>query len=565
MKVCPQCQQEFTADVDYCPSDGTKLRGQREQARDPLIGRALDGRWVIEEKLGEGGMGAVYRGHQKSVSRTVAIKTLRPQLVDSDEFVDRFFREARIAATISHPNSVTILDYGESEDGTLYLAMEFLEGQLLTDRIEEGSSSIRQVLEIGVQVASALTAAHANNIVHRDLKPDNIFLLDVPGGATFVKVLDFGIAKMLDSNTQVTKTGMIFGTPEYMSPEQCRGGKIDGRADLYSLGCIMYELVGGRTPFRGTTPMAVLMAHVNEAAPALVPDGTAAQVPAEIENVIMRLLEKDPEHRFADAAELRHILEALLHALENPNSTISRELVKPVPTREVLGPEVSIGFDATMGLDVTGPGVALETEPRREQVYTDSMATPPRSRASLVILVALLLSVVGAGFLLASVLSNPDGAAVEPAKVANERPPAEVVAKPAIDPGAPLDEAAQTDLGAAAAAVAAKSETVETVEPVPAEPAPKRPRSKTKETAKATTVDTPAQKDPRVARPEPKTEPTPAPSPTPAPAPEPAPKKKPKVVRELEKDINKKAEKARDDAVKGVEKGLDKLMDGLMQ
>jgi serine/threonine-protein kinase len=167
MKICPQCQLEYAPEVDFCPADGTKLRGRRTAGTDPLIGRALDGRWVIEEKLGEGGMGAVYRGHQKSVSRTVAIKTLRPQLVDSDEFVDRFFREAKIAATISHPNSVTILDYGESDDGTLYLAMEFLEGELLTDRIESGRLSIKNVVEIGGQVASALSAAHKNHIVHR--------------------------------------------------------------------------------------------------------------------------------------------------------------------------------------------------------------------------------------------------------------------------------------------------------------------------------------------------------------------------------------------------------------
>ena len=197
MKICPTCQLQYDDDVDFCPADGMKLRVRREASTDPLLGRALDGRWIIEEKLGEGGMGAVYRGHQRSVNRTVAIKTLRPQLVESDEFVNRFFREAQIAANIAHPHCVTILDYGE-DDGTLYLAMEFLEGTLLTDRIEAGGLTAKEIIEIGIQTASALSAAHDQNIVHRDLKPDNIYLLEVPGGGTFVKVLDFGIAKLMD-------------------------------------------------------------------------------------------------------------------------------------------------------------------------------------------------------------------------------------------------------------------------------------------------------------------------------------------------------------------------------
>ncbi|MFU8805516.1 MAG: serine/threonine protein kinase, partial [Bradymonadaceae bacterium] len=265
MKTCSACQTEYEDDVDFCPVDGMKLRLPRKPTTDPLLGRVLDGRWIVEKKIGEGGMGAVYLGKQTSVDRQVAIKTLRASLTDNDSFVDRFFREAKIATTINHPHCVTILDFGQADDEeeTLYLAMEFLEGTTLAARMEE-PLRLEQILKIGLQIASALSAAHGAQIVHRDLKPDNIFLLNIAGGGTFVKVLDFGIAKVLGAETQVTQTGQIFGTPDYMSPEQCQGTDVDGRSDLYALGCILYELLGGRPPFRRETPMAVLMAHVFE-------------------------------------------------------------------------------------------------------------------------------------------------------------------------------------------------------------------------------------------------------------------------------------------------------------
>lgn len=268
-----------------------------------MIGRTLDGRWVIEEKIGEGGMGAVYKGSQRSVNRTIAIKTLRANLTDNDEFVDRFFREAKIATTINHPHCVTVLDFGQDpETQELYLAMEFLDGMPLADKMDEGSLSMVELLKISIQVASALAASHANSIIHRDLKPDNIFLVDMATGDVFAKVLDFGIAKVSDDSNQYTRTGQIFGTPDYMSPEQCSGQTLDGRSDLYSLGCIMYEITTGHTPFAADNPMAILMAHMTETAPS--PSALGIELPPGLEAIIMRLLSKEATDRFEHANAL---------------------------------------------------------------------------------------------------------------------------------------------------------------------------------------------------------------------------------------------------------------------
>lgn len=553
MKTCPQCQLQYADEVDFCPADGMKLRATRIETEDPLIGRALDGRWVIEEKLGEGGMGAVYKGHQRSVSRTVAIKTLRPQLIDSEEFVDRFFREAKIAANISHPHCVTILDYGESDDGTLYLAMEFLEGELLTDRMETGDLTMKQVIKIGIQAASALSASHEQQIVHRDLKPDNIFLLDVPGGGIFIKVLDFGIAKMLDSKTQVTKTGMIFGTPEYMSPEQCKGGQIDGRSDLYSLGCILYELVGGRTPFKATTPMAVLMAHVNNDAPSLSVGETAAHVPSGLEQIIMRLLEKIPDYRFADAAELREALEAELHALENPSASVRGG-------RQIVAPEVNIGFDATMG--ITGNH---DVEPRadRAAIETAPRPAPPARHGKLLITAAVVIFIgIGLAGAAALFLMKQDAvASAEPniteesLAAANERdtPPAEdkqpVEVVDIVKTGQDSRGEGETAGSEPVATKSTDSEKMAAEDP-PKKTAPKKtaPKKTAPKKIAPKKTDPPAKTT--------NTEPI-----EPSTKDEPKPKKK---RRDPVKKINEKAEKFRDDVVKGTDKALENALDGLM-
>ena len=321
MKICPTCLERYDDEQDYCPDDGQQLRHIHTE-EDKLVGEVLDGRWLIEETIGEGGMGAVYCGHQTSVKRKVAVKTLRRGLADTQEYVERFFREANVASTLNHPHCVTIYDFGQSEkDHVLYLAMEYLDGRSLADVLRDDMVTLEQALTIGAQICAALSAAHDINVVHRDLKPDNVFLVDVAGGTgeVFVKVLDFGIAKILgdddEGDEKVTQTGQIFGTPAYMSPEQCHSADVDRRSDLYSLGVILYELVSGDPPFGGQTPLKTLLAHVSaEAEP---PSQRGIDVPDGVEAIIMCLLEKDPDDRFQGANEVRQRLEELLDELDD--------------------------------------------------------------------------------------------------------------------------------------------------------------------------------------------------------------------------------------------------------
>jgi serine/threonine-protein kinase len=324
MKVCPQCERQYGDDVQYCAHDGATLRELDGADKDPMIGRVLDGRWRIEEKLGEGGMGAIYLASQQSVGRQVAIKTLRTALSDSEEFVDRFMQEARVTTTISHPHCVTILDFGKTDNGLLYLAMELLEGEPLSERLRRGRLPLEQSLQIGMQVASALAAAHDHNIIHRDLKPENIFVLDITDDSTFIKVLDFGISKDLDDDQGMTKTGQLFGTPQYMSPEQCRGEDLDGRSDIYSLGCILYELISGRPPFQSDKSMNILVAHVQEEIPPLEAI-TDRPLPRGVASTVMAMLSKEPADRPATAKAVRSRLETLLSQFDTSQSPQPRD------------------------------------------------------------------------------------------------------------------------------------------------------------------------------------------------------------------------------------------------
>lgn len=302
--------------IDAAMDDTTRTSAVR--GGDPLLGRVLDGRWVIERRLDGGNMGTVYAASQLSVDRKVAIKMLKPGLADNAGLVERFLREAKIASTIVHPHCVTIYDFGQTQDdGLLYLAMELLEGQSLEDRLQGPKLSIKEVLEIGVQIASALTAAHHQHIIHRDLKPANVFLLAMPDGSTFVKVLDFGIAKALNSGQELTMAGELFGTPLYMSPEQSLGRAVDGRSDLYALGCILYEALTGRPPFDAESPLAVLTAHIQSPVPPIEEVTDRRDIPKGLAALCMQLLEKDPAKRLPGASSTRALLKDLLDQLDS--------------------------------------------------------------------------------------------------------------------------------------------------------------------------------------------------------------------------------------------------------
>jgi len=279
-----------------------------EPASDPMLGRLIHGRFLIESRIGAGGMGIVYKARQTGIDRPVAVKMLLRELAGDEKVIKRFQIEALAVSRLNHPNTIRIYDFGQIEDGTLYFAMEFLEGRNLEQTIRrEGALSVRRSLHVMRQIAASLTEAHEKGIVHRDLKPDNIFLVRVGEDPDFVKVLDFGVAKLREADQRqgtVTQAGTIFGTPRYMAPEQCRSMAVDHRADLYAIGVIAYELMTGRPPFDAENPLAILIQHVQEPPPAMAEVRPDLEVPEEVEELVMRCLRKAPEERFQSAADL---------------------------------------------------------------------------------------------------------------------------------------------------------------------------------------------------------------------------------------------------------------------
>jgi serine/threonine-protein kinase len=279
--------------------------------KDPFIGRELlNGQFQVIQKIGTGGMGSVYKALQPAMNRMVAIKILHPKLAGRKDLTSRFRREARAMSQLSHPNTVKVFMYGElEEDGALYIVMELLEGRNLNQAVrKEGPIEAERAIPILIQVCGALQEAHELGIVHRDLKPENIFLSNQGGMTDFPKVLDFGLAKVTERQMQpgsliLTQEGMVFGTPEFMSPEQAQGRTLDARSDIYSLAVILYEVLTGKLPFSAKTPMEYIQKHVTEPIIPLderVPDKTFAP---GLGDAIARALAKKPDDRYQSAAE----------------------------------------------------------------------------------------------------------------------------------------------------------------------------------------------------------------------------------------------------------------------
>jgi serine/threonine-protein kinase len=278
-----------------------------------MIGKSL-GSYKITDVIGEGGMAVVYQAEHVLIGRRVAIKRLLPDRVRDDDLVERFFNEARAAARIQHPGLVEVFDFGHDVDGSAYIVMELLEGESLAKRIaRESPLAAATALSIARQVAAAVHAAHEHGIVHRDLKPENLYLVaehDAPDGVR-VKVLDFGIAKLAPSEDQrsvKTKTGILFGTPRYMAPEQCRNATaVDRRADIYSLGCILYEMLVGAPPFKYDTWAELVAAHMYEPPPQ--PSQRDGRIPSDVEAIVLRALAKQPGDRFPTMLDFANELE----------------------------------------------------------------------------------------------------------------------------------------------------------------------------------------------------------------------------------------------------------------
>ncbi|HET9621925.1 MAG TPA: protein kinase [Kofleriaceae bacterium] len=304
-----------------------------------MDGGGMIGQYRVTGLIGRGGMGAVYAGEHALLGRPAAIKVLLPDLSQKQDVVMRFFNEARAATAIRHPGIIEIYDFGWTPDGAAFIVMERLDGETLAGRLARGRFAWPAAFAIARQIAGALAAAHGKSIVHRDLKPDNIFLVadpEVPGGER-IKLLDFGIAKLAGethATGNMTKTGAVMGTPTYMAPEQCRGVAVDHRADLYALGCVMFELCAGRPPFVGEGSGDVLAAHIHVPVPSLASLGVV--LPAPVEAVIQRLLAKAPAERLPSA-------EAVIQAID---AVADRSL-------HATGMRPSIGRPGTTAPDVT--------------------------------------------------------------------------------------------------------------------------------------------------------------------------------------------------------------------
>jgi serine/threonine-protein kinase len=297
------------------PGGGGEATLESPPSADSLIGKELAGRYKIDRKLGEGGMGSVYVATHTTLEKMVAVKILHGEYARKPDLIERFLQEAKAASKIRHENVIDITDFGTTEDGLVFFCMELLAGEdlheLLTRaKIEGQPLPWSRAAPIFLQVCAALHAAHQAGVIHRDLKPENIFLIDWLGNPEFVKLLDFGIAKMTsvegsEDGRKLTKTGMLFGTPEYMSPEQARGDKPDARVDVYAMGCILYQLIAGDTPFSGDSFMAVLSQHLTAEPPVVTPEQLArVDAPAGLAGVVARTLVKDRDARYQTIKEL---------------------------------------------------------------------------------------------------------------------------------------------------------------------------------------------------------------------------------------------------------------------
>ncbi|HVG33829.1 MAG TPA: serine/threonine-protein kinase [Pyrinomonadaceae bacterium] len=326
MLHCLTCGRHYADDVKVCPEDGTALRADDTVAAsipvDPLIGLTLDGKYRLDERLGKGGMGTVYRATHLLIDRSVAIKVLNPHFVEDEEAQERFRREARAAGRLQHQNAVTVTDFGRTEDGLVYIVMELLEGRSLREVLaREAPLDAARAVSLMLQISAAVAAAHEARVIHRDLKPGNIFVVQRKNVPPVVKVLDFGIAKLAadaleedeEAEQTLTKVGVMIGTPRYMSPEQCDGGKLTPASDVYSLGIILYEMLTGTTPFSGSTPLAIAMKHSTETP--RPPREFLNTIPAPLEEVVLHALEKLPGNRPPDAGAFRRELYATAERL----------------------------------------------------------------------------------------------------------------------------------------------------------------------------------------------------------------------------------------------------------
>lgn len=360
-KYCPNCFQQFEGAIETCPNDNAVLRGPKN---DPWIGKVFADRYLVESVLGLGGMSVVYKAKHKLMDRVVAIKMLHNVLKHDTNALERFKLEAQAASALNHQNVITVYDFGVTPDGEPYFVMDCLEGESLKDLIErKGRLPYDRALAVFKQICDGLEAAHKRGIIHRDLKPANVIVTKQDDGSELVRLVDFGIAKMLPqagkADQHLTKTGEVFGSPIYMSPEQCLGKELDVRSDIYSLGCVMYETLTGDVPFLGDGFLDTMNKHVGEIAKPITEVVPDASIPPELENVINRCMAKDPKDRFATVGELRDTLVYITTTLLGSSTAHISSISRAAPQAKSPAPKVTVagivaGVAATLLVGAVG-------------------------------------------------------------------------------------------------------------------------------------------------------------------------------------------------------------------
>ncbi len=433
LKVCPQCGAEYPANARFCEIDGSALRAAVETG--DLVGSIIAERYCVLKKLGEGGMGQVYLVEHVKMGRKSALKVMHPGMVTDIDAISRFNREAANASRISHPNVAAVYDFGETPDGIIYLAMEFVDGPPLTQVIEQqGALPPQRAAEIVRQTAEALAVACDMGIVHRDLKPDNIMIARTRDGADLVKVVDFGIAKAAGIDAQkVTKTGLVVGTPDYMSPEQLAGDKLDGRSDIYSLGLVAFNMLTGTLPFPSDSAQESMIMRLTDKPKALADMRPGVAWTADVQAVMDKALERDAALRYQNATEFGLALYQAVNRMPATSAAQASTLV--MTPAEVPPTRVS---SAPSALPRAGGTVVTAPPPPP----TVAQGTAGVKKKSMVPIVAGIVAVVLGGLVAFKTMSP------KPAALADTTQAASPAAVPARDSTAGIAPTSKTGLPA---------------------------------------------------------------------------------------------------------------------
>lgn len=407
VRICPTCGSSYASIAVFCARDGVRLVAADEDSHDPYLGMRVLDQFEIEERIGSGGMGRVYRARQRHLGRDVALKILRSDLLANAEAVRRFQREAEVTTALDHPNVVRVFFLGELPDGIPYLLMEYLPGPSLADVLrEERALPWKRALSLALSICDGIGEAHAHGIVHRDVKPENVIVMRRGTDGETCKVLDFGIARLLGARESLaaTQAGVVFGTARYISPEGAAGEPTDARSDVYSIGVLLYQLLAGRPPFDGDSPVAILMKHLSDAPPD-VRDVASAPIPDALGEVVMRALAKSPDARFADARAFGAALREACDVVPMPApsgaeiedaSARDEAALPPLPMRRVDLRWVAAVFSFVLGAGAVITGALLfgektpSTSPAPSatpsaSVELDAVAGPPRATSRLVL------------------------------------------------------------------------------------------------------------------------------------------------------------------------------------